>query len=186
MEKEIIKQKINVLDCASEIMNAVSKGVLVTTKSGDKINSMTISWGMLGIEWGKPIFVTFIREGRFTRKQLDESMEFTVNIPRGEFDKKITAYCGSHSGRDTDKIKDLGLTLVESENISAPAIKELPLTLECRVLYKQLQDKDAIPQEIREKNYPANVGSDSPLGNCDYHIAYYGEIVDAYVISSLS
>lgn len=177
-----MKRKINVFEHANEIMDALSKGVLVTTKSGEKVNSMTISWGMLGIEWGKPIFVTFIREGRFTRKQLDESMEFTVNIPCGEYDKKITSYCGSHSGRDADKIKELGLTLVEGENVIAPAIKELPLTLECKVQYKQLQDKNAIPQSIRENCYPSDVASDSPLGNRDYHIAYYGEIVNAYVI----
>jgi len=41
---------------------------------------MTISWGTLGIEWNKPIFTAFIREGRFTKELLDESGEFTINI----------------------------------------------------------------------------------------------------------
>ena len=33
---------------------------------------MTISWGMMGIEWGKPVFITVIREGRFTRELLQK------------------------------------------------------------------------------------------------------------------
>lgn len=177
-----MNKEINVFDYASEITKAIGKGVLITTKADEKVNSMTISWGMLGIEWGKPIFITFVREGRFTRTLLDKNPEFTVNIPFGTFDKKIIGLCGSKSGRNIDKIKELKLTLVDGEEISVPAIKELPLTLECKVIYKQLQDKKTIPDYIKENMYPQNVGSDNPMANRDYHIAYYGEIVKAYII----
>ena len=34
-------------------MSALKKGVLITTASSEKINSMTIAEGMLGIEWEK-------------------------------------------------------------------------------------------------------------------------------------
>ena len=57
-----MKRKINVFDYAKEIMLAVEKGVLLTTKSKEKINTMSISWGTLGIEWNKPIFTAFIRK----------------------------------------------------------------------------------------------------------------------------
>lgn len=177
-----MKKEINVFDYTSEITKAIGKGVLITTKADEKVNSMTISWGMLGIEWGKPIFITFVREGRFTRTLLDKNPEFTVNIPFGTFDKKIIGLCGSKSGRNVDKVKELKLTLVDGEEISVPAIKELPLTLECKVIYKQLQDKKTIPDYIKENMYPQNVGSDNPMANRDYHIAYYGEIVKAYII----
>ena len=40
--------------------------------------AMTIGWGALGVEWGEPIFIVFVREGRFTRKLLDESMLTTT------------------------------------------------------------------------------------------------------------
>ena len=70
---------------------------------------------------------------------LRENSEFTINVPREGSDKKILGYCGSHFGRDTDKIAGLGLTLVEPQVVSVPAIKEMPLTLECRVLYMQPQ-----------------------------------------------
>lgn len=177
-----MKRKINVFDYAKEIMLAVEKGVLLTTKSKEKINTMSISWGTLGIEWNRPIFTAFVRESRYTKKLLDESGEFTVNIFLNDFDKNIIGVCGTKSGRDTDKIKELPLTLIESEIVDVPAIKELPLTLECKVIYKQKQDENAIPKEIKEKNYPENVSGEFYGVNRDYHTAYYGEIVSAYII----
>lgn len=177
-----MKKEINVFDYAKEITGSIGRGILLTTRSGEKVNTMTIGWGALGVEWGRPIFIAFVREGRFTRQMLDESMEFTVNIPLGEIDRNILGYCGTKSGRDTDKIADLGLTLEASEVVGAPGIRELPLTLECKVIYRQLQDRNAIPEDIRERNYPEGADSSNPGANRDYHIAYYGEIVKAYVI----
>ena len=177
-----MKRKIEVFDYAKEIIKAVEKGVLLTTKSKGRVNTMTISWGTLGIEWNKPIFTAFIREGRFTKELLDESGEFTIYIFLNVLNRKIIGISGTRSGRNTDKIKDLKLTLVDSEMVNVPAIKELPLTLECKVIYKQKQDENAIPEEIREKNYPKDVPGDFHGANRDYHTAYYGEIVSAYII----
>ena len=177
-----MKKKIDLFEYTGEILKGVRSGDLVTSKAGDKVNSMTISWGMMGIEWGKPVFITVIREGRFTRELLEKNGEFTVNIPLDDSQKKILGFCGSKSGRDMDKIQELGLTLEEPEEISVPGIKELPLTLECRVIYKQKQDIAAMDKETVEKFYPQNVDSSFTGSNRDVHIAYYGEIVNAYVI----
>jgi flavin reductase (DIM6/NTAB) family NADH-FMN oxidoreductase RutF len=177
-----MKRKIEVFDYAKEIMKAVETGVLLTTKTADKVNSMTISWGTLGIEWGKPIFTVFVREHRFTRQQLDTNPEFTINIPYGAFDKKILGFCGTKSGHTTDKIKELNLTLEEPEHISVPAMKELPLTLECRVFYKQKQDRDAVTEENRKAFHPQDVDGSFHGANRDFHVAYYGEIVSAYLV----
>jgi flavin reductase (DIM6/NTAB) family NADH-FMN oxidoreductase RutF len=177
-----MKKEINVFDYAKEIMQSVHEGVLVTTKANDRVNSMTISWGMFGIEWSKPVFITFVREGRFTRKQLDANGEFTVNIPYGDYDKKILGLCGIKSGHTTDKIKELGLTLESPLSISVPGIKELPLTLECKVVYKQKQDLKAMTPENQANCYPQDVDGSFHGANKDVHIAYYGEIVRAYII----
>lgn len=177
-----MRREIDVFDYAGEILKAVKKGVLLTTKVGDKVNSMTIAWGTLGIEWGRPVFIAFVREGRFTRELLDKNPEFTVNVPVGACDRKIMGFCGSRSGRNCDKAAELNLTLEAGEAVSVPAIRELPLTLECKVLYKQLQEKEGIPEDIRKVMYPEDVGSDEPMANHDYHIAYYGEIVKAYIL----
>lgn len=172
-----MKRKINVWDYAGEIIEKTGNGVLLTTKAGDAVNTMTIGWGTLGIQWGKPIFIAYVRQSRYTKELLDKNGEFTVNVPMGEFNKKILGVCGSKSGRDMDKIRELGLTLEEANNISVPGIKELPLTLECKVIYKQDQVLDFLEEESRSHYYAPGTADEY-----DYHTAYYGEIVDAYII----
>ncbi len=177
-----MKKEIEVFDYANEILKAVKTGVLLTTKAAEKVNSMTISWGTLGIEWSKPIFTVFVRENRFTKYQLEKNPEFTINIPHGSFDKKILGICGTKSGHTIDKIKELNLTLVTPNRVSVPAISELPLTLECRVIYKQKQDEREITEENKKMCYPQDVDSSFHGANRDFHTAYYGEIVSAYII----
>ena len=167
-----MKKFVNAFDYAGEICKAMPQGILMTTKAGDKVNTMTIGWGTIGIQWGKPVFIAFVRDSRYTMEMLNEHGEFTVNIPMGPVDKKILGYCGTKSFRDTDKIADMGLTLEEPEVISVPGIKELPLTLECKVIYRQRQENDKIPADLYNRYYPSE----------DYHTAFYGEIVSAYVI----
>ena len=177
-----MRQEIEVFDYAVDIFKALKTGVLITTKADDRVNCMTISWGTLGIEWAKPIFTVFIRENRFTKNQIDKNGEFKIILRYGDFDKIILSFCGTKSGRDIDKIKQLGLTLIPADIISVPAIRELALTLECRVIYKQKQDQNEISDEYKKTFYPKDVDSFSCGANKDYHIAYYGEIVSAYII----
>ena len=177
-----MKREINVFDWANEITTQLGKGVLLTTKADDKVNSMTIAWGMLGIEWAKPVFVTLVRKGRFTRELLDKNPEFTINIPYKSTNKKAIGFCGSRTGRSIDKIKEADLTLEEPLEIKVPAIKEYPLTLECKVIYRQEQDANAISPEDNEKYYPQDVDSSNTGANKDYHILYHAEIVKAYII----
>lgn len=73
-----MKKKIDVFEHVGEILNGVKNGVLITGKADGRVNSMTISWGMVGVEWGKPVFITFVRESRFTRSLLEKNGEFTV------------------------------------------------------------------------------------------------------------
>lgn len=178
-----MKKEINVLDHANEILNGVKAGALLTTKANGSVNTMTISWGMLGIEWGEPIFITFVREHRMTKGMLDESDSFTVSIPTAGCDKEIARFCGLNSGRDVNKIEKLGLTLNASECVETPGIAEYPIILECEKLYRQAQDPEAIPEDIRLRDYPQDVDWTAPLGNRDYHTAYYGKIVKAYILT---
>ena len=174
-----MKRKVNVWDYAGKIAQEMNPGILATTKAGDKVNTMTIGWGTLGVKWNRPVFILFVRESRYTHQMLEENGEFTINVPLDGCDKHILSYCGTKSGRDTDKIADLGLTLEEPEQISVPGIRELPLTLECKVIYKQDQDPAAIDPEIQKRSYPPFF----PDGRSDYHTAYYGQILDAYIIA---
>lgn len=177
-----MKQEINVFDYAGEICKSMKKGILLTTKLDEKVNTMTIGWGTIGIDWSRPVFIAFVRESRFTKEILEKNGEFTVNIPYGDYDSKVLGYCGTVSGRDTNKIADMNLNLEDPMEISVPGIKELPLTLECKLLYKQKQDPTVLPQEILDRYYPSDPACPYAGSDRDYHYAYYAQIVSAYII----
>ncbi len=173
-----MKQPISAFEKAGEICEAMKRGVLLTTGTLDKPNTMTIGWGMIGVEWGKPMFLGFVRVSRYTREMLDQTGDFTVNIPAGEFDSKILGFCGTKSGRNVNKFEALDLTPVPGNQVQAPGIAELPLTLECKVLHQQLQDLAEDVDPSIAKYYPTD-----EYGNRDLHILYFAEIVDAYIIT---
>lgn len=173
-----MKKQINLWEYAGEILEQVGKAALVTTQAEGEVNTMTIGWGTLGTEWAKPIFTVFVRQSRHTKKLLDTNGEFTINVPRKGADvKQIMSVCGTKSGRDMNKIQELGLTLEEPQVISVPGIKELPITLECRVVYKQDQNLDFLDEDKRMRYYAPGTANDG-----DYHTAYYGEVLAAYII----
>ncbi len=175
-----MKKSIRAFEYAPHILEKLAKsGVLVTVKNGEQINPITIGWGTIGIQWGKQLFQVYIRECRHSKGMLDKAGEFTVNIPleNTERTKEILAFCGTKSGRDTDKVAALGLTLVDSETVSAPAIRELPLTLECKVIYSTRQDGAKMPAEVMKRYYPKWEENTE-----DVHTVYYGEITAAYIV----
>ena len=173
-----MKKFIHPFDYAGHIMKALRSGILVTTKVGGKVNTMSISWGTMGIQWGLPIFTVFVRGCRHTKAMLDENPEFTINVPLEAVDPAIIRFCGTKSGRDLDKFQALGLTAEEPEKVSVPGIRQLPLTLECRVVYKQQQTPDCMTDPEPHTHYPEN----SQNIQDDYHTAYYGQILSAYII----
>ena len=176
-----MKEKINVTDYAGLITKALPKGILLNT-NGDKFNSMVIGWGHIGTLWGRPTFVVYVRQGRYTKSQLDKTGEFTVSIPLEDIIPQINRVCGSMSGYNIDKAKDAGFTLEEPEKLKTPGVREYPLTVECRILYSQDQDLSRIPEDIRERMYPQDVPGTNPMANRDFHTMYVGEIVDSYII----
>ena len=172
-----MKRSIQVWDYAGTILAQIGKGALLTTCADGQVNTMTIGWGTLGIEWGKPICTVFVRESRYTKQLLDKNPEFTVNVPYGDEAKEILRVCGIKSGRDIDKFQELGLEQEEGLTVSVPGIRQLPLTLECKVIYRQDQDPKAINKENDDRYYAKGTANEG-----DYHTAYYGQITAAYMI----
>ena len=173
-----MKKYIDLWEYAGKILEQVGTAALVTAKADGEVNTMTIGWGTLGVEWGKPIFTVFVRQSRHTKKLLDKNGEFTINVPlKGADRKAILGFCGSKSGRDVDKIKEMDLHLEQPDVISVPGIKEFPITLECKVVYKQDQDLSAIAEDKRLRYYAPGTANDG-----DNHTAYYGEVLAAYII----
>lgn len=160
---------------AARAAASLNPGILLNT-NGEKFNSMVIGWGHAGILWNLDTFVVYVRQSRYTKTQLDATGAFTISAPLEgrRLSAEVMNACGSQSGRDIDKA---GLfTLVPGRKIDVPAIREYPLTLECKVLYRQDQALDAIPEELRARFYSrgSNAG--------DFHTAYIGQIMDAYII----
>lgn len=177
------RREVSAFDYAGTIITELKRGVLLTTKAGGEVNTMTIGWGQLGIEWGKPVFTALVRTGRHTTSLLKRNPAFTVNVPfEGRGDAKALGFCGTHTGSKVNKIEEAGLTAVPGEVVDAPAIAQFPLTLECRVLYSQQLDLAALPGDIRESCYPADVDGSATGSNRDPHVLYHAEIVAAYVL----
>ena len=173
-----MKKYIDLWEYAGKILEQVGTAALVTTKADGEVNTMTIGWGTLGVEWAKPIFTVFVRQSRHTKTLLDKTGEFTINVPlKGADRKQALSFCGRNSGRDVDKIKELDLHLEQPDVISVPGIKEFPITLECRVVYKQDQDLSLLDEDKRLRYYAPET-----LNDGDFHTAYYGEVLAAYII----
>lgn len=154
-----------------ELLEQLPKGVFLTSKSADKINTMTIGWGNIGFIWRKPIFTVAIRYSRYTYELIEKSKEFTVSVPLKKDMKKELEFCGSKSGRDVDKFEKCSLTAENPKVISTPIIGECELHFECKVVYQQAMEPGLV-----DKNIKTNVYS-----NNDYHVLYYGEIVSSYI-----
>ena len=149
-----------------------STGVFLSAGSGEKANTMTISWGSLGIMWSKPIMIAPVRNTRHTFGLIKEGGCFTVSVPIGkELDKQL-AYCGSHSGRDVDKYSETGLTAAAASQVDSVIIQQCQVHLECRLVYQAALEEGKLPLDIDEKNYPLK----------DYHTLFVGEVVRAYRI----
>lgn len=138
---------------------------LVTAKNGNGCNTMTASWGGVGIMWNKPVAFTFIRPQRFTFGLLENEEYFTLSFYGEEYRKELK-FCGTKSGRDFDKAKECGFTPVYDEK--APYFAEAELVLVCKKLYAQdLNEKSAVEKEVVLPNYNGD----------DYHKMYISEIV---------
>ena len=172
-----MKKEVKVWDYAGRIMEAIDTGILMTTAAEGEKDTMVIGWGHVGVIWGKPVFVAYVRESRHTKSLIDKNGEFTINTPLAPIDKNIIAVCGTKSGRDIDKFAELGLETEEGMTVSVPGIRQLPLTLECKVIYRQDQDSSLLHPDVVERYYKPGTRNEG-----DYHTMYFGEITGAYII----
>jgi flavin reductase (DIM6/NTAB) family NADH-FMN oxidoreductase RutF len=142
--------------------------MLITAGTVECCNTMTASWGGLGILWSKPMAIAYIRPQRYTKKFVDEQDYFTLTFFSKEYRNQL-ALCGTKSGRDMDKVKECGFTVAAAEG-GAPYFEEAELVLVCKKQMVLPMDPAAMPEEVKEKHYTG-----------DYHDIYWGEIVEVLV-----
>ena len=151
------------------VYNRLTNGGLFLTVKGSRPNTMTIGWGGITHFWGRAIFIVPVRESRHTFGLMEDSREFTVSVPIRADVRDALNFCGTHSGRDFDKFRELGLTAVPGRRIDTPIVGECELHFECGVVYKETMNPKNLIKKIDDKHYP------------DYHTMYYGEILDCYL-----
>ena len=157
---------------ADKLFAQIQKGAFMTTKNVNKVNTMTISWGGISHVWNKPVFIAYVRYTRDTYQMVESTNEFTINVPLNNDLSKELGFCGSKSGRDYDKIKECNLKLHNSRVINTPILADCELHYECKVIYKQAMEPGNIQKEVKDSFYKGS----------NFHVIYYGEIVDTYII----
>ena len=155
----------------AELENAIkligTDWMLITARDGEKVNAMTASWGSLGVLWNRPVCVCYIRPQRYTYGLVEREERISVAF-MSEGYRKALNYCGSHSGRDEDKLSAAGLTADTLDG--APVIAEADTLLICRKLYVGDINEDGFVDKALLSNYKDR----------DYHRFYVCEIEKAY------
>lgn len=104
---------------------------LVTVGTIEHPNVLTVAWtGILNTI--PPKTYISVRKERHSYPMLLEYGEFVINLPSANLVRAVD-FCGVRSGKDLDKFKEMNLTPVPAEKVSAPLISECPLQLECKI-----------------------------------------------------
>ncbi|MGM0507783.1 MAG: flavin reductase family protein [Fusobacteriota bacterium] len=142
--------------------------MLISTKDGKKVNTMTASWGGFGVLWHKNVCFIFVRPQRYTYELLENSNYFTLSF-FNEDKRDVLNYCGSVSGKNEDKISKIDLEKVEEDNFLY--FKEANTVIKCKKLYYT----DINPDNFIEKEI------DEFYKKGDYHRMYVGEIIECQI-----
>lgn len=138
---------------------------LVSAGSKQKANTMTISWGGVGVLWGKNVVFLFIRDSRYTKEFIDAGDLLSVSFLNSGY-KEALSYCGSHSGREEDKMEKAGLTWNYKHSI--PFIDEGNLVFLCQKLSATRITEDSF----------ISPGIQEWYSDKDMHTMYVAEILE--------
>lgn len=142
--------------------------MLITSGDEKSYNTMTASWGGVGVLWNKNVAFSFIRPQRYTFEFVEKNEYYTLSFYPDNMKQALTI-CGRKSGRDCNKVKEAGLSPIFNEK--APYFEGAKLVLICKKLYNQFLTPECFVEKELEINYP----------NKDYHKMYIGEIVKALI-----
>ncbi|MBR1741224.1 MAG: flavin reductase [Lachnospiraceae bacterium] len=142
--------------------------MLVTAGNEEKANTMTASWGGMGVMWGKNVVFVFIRESRYTKEFIEREQKFSLSFPDGKYRREMK-FLGAVSGRTEDKISEAGVHLGYMDGV--PYIDEGRMIFVCQCLSKT---------EIKEEDYLDDSIGRSFYADGDYHTMYIAEILGMY------
>jgi len=141
--------------------------LLTATKPDGSYNTMTVSWGGVGVLWNRPVCFLFVRPQRYTYEFTEAEGSITLSFFDKEHKDKL-AFCGKASGRDVDKAKACGLTPTRAEGYTFFTEAREVLAL------KKLYADDLKEESFLTESIPAAIYEKK-----DYHKMYICEIIAA-------
>lgn len=140
--------------------------MLITAGPPEDCNTMTASWGGLGVLWHRNVSFVFVRPVRWTYRFMEKHPVYTLSF-FGAGHRDALQLCGSRSGRDLDKVREAGLTPFPTPG-GGTGFTQARLVLECRKLHSQDLDPSRFLDPSILENYPDR----------DFHRLYVGEILN--------
>lgn len=162
-------KEINISDLKFNPFDKIAKDWYLVT-AGDILdyNTMTASWGSMGIFWGEPVINCYIRPQRYTHEFIEKNDLFTVSFFDDGY-KKVLNFCGTNSGRDVNKAQKTGLTPIALDGTTS--FEQASLVFVCKKLYSNVIDPSRfIDGSINKKWY----------ADKDYHECYCAKILKVY------
>ena len=141
---------------------------LVAAGNADASNAMTVSWGGMGTIWNKPVVTIYIRPQRYTKQFVDANGHFTLSFFDSQY-KQALSVLGTKSGRDGDKIAEVGFSPVQLDGTTT--YEQADLVFVCRKLYADtIKPECFVDASVDEQNYPQR----------DHHTLYIAEVEHVY------
>ena len=164
-------QTISPLEITDNVFKLLDKDwMLITAGPPEAHNTMTASWGGLGVLWGRYVAWCVIRPQRYTYQFMERSDAFTLSFFETQY-RPALDLCGTKSGRDINKAEAAGLTPVPGILPGTTHFEEARLVLACRKIYTHDIDPERFLDPSIDRNYPAK----------DYHRMYLGEVAEARI-----
>ena len=143
---------------------------LVSAGNKSKCNTMTVSWGGVGVLWGKNVVSIFIRDSRYTKEFIDSHDTFSLTFfdMEDKENKLALKYFGAVSGRKEDKISGAKMH-VDYASDGTPYIDEGNLVLICR----KMSATKILPEQFIDASIDSSWYKDK-----DYHTMYVAEVTE--------
>ncbi len=148
--KQISPEKIsdNVFTLAGKVFPVITAG------KKEHYNSMTASGGGLGVLFKKPATWCILQSKRYTLELIEKEQTYTLSYFPDEYKEQVI-FLGSKSGRDSEKMKEVELTGIQTPS-GDMSFKEARLIVECNLTQiTSVNPDDFYSQEAKNYLYEA-------------------------------
>lgn len=105
---------------------------LILSRRGDgRVNIMPAGW-VMRVSGDPPMFAVAVHHRQYTNELIREAGEFVLAFPSASMGEMVW-FCGTHSGRDTDKVARCGAQLLPAKELVTPLLNGAFVNLECRL-----------------------------------------------------